>query len=451
LTSFSDEETRASYRVTIDAKEVFTGTITLPPGMVTNIPIALPALAPGWHSAEFALDAKDSLKSDDVAYSTIYVPRPVHGLIVEPRNVPQIFAQESYFVATALNPVREEGKPSPSRFSYTKSSVDEVPAKLKSVPGQAPVEYVVLPGLKTLPTETVQALQAFVGSGGGLVLFLGPATSAIQMARLGEMLPAQIGKLESTADAEGGWHLADFDKATPMFAVFKEPNSGNLSLPEFTRRFALAPTAGSSIVAQFEDGAPMILTRQFGEGRVVLVNTSADTVWTDWQKLKTFVPWVHATARFVTRRDQAHEREVVPNFVSGAELALDVNNAAELKKQTLKLQRVGGEEVTFNTDDDSVVQDLLLETPGIYILKDNSGRELRRIAANLPTAESDLSTLPPAELEQQIVRSAEPEPQILAAGLFGDDSRGKELWRALLIGALVVLLLETILANRLFA
>ena len=60
----------------------------------------------------------------------------------------------------------------------------------------------------------------------------------------------------------------------------------------------------------------------------------------------------------------------------------------------LKLQRVGGEEVTFLTDDDGVYQDVLLETPGIYILKDSTGRELRRLAANLPTAESDLSALP---------------------------------------------------------
>jgi hypothetical protein len=248
-----------------------------------------------------------------------------------------------------------------------------------------------------------------------------------------------------------GWHLVNYDKTAPMFAVFREPNSGNLSLPEFTQRFNLTPAAGSTVVAQFEDGMPLIVARQVGAGRVVLVNSSADTAWTDWQKHKTFVPWLHATARYVTRRDQAHEREAAPAFVSGTELALDATEAVDLKKQTLKLQRVGGSEVSFVTDDDGIAQELLLETPGIYILKDSTGRELRRLGANLPTAESDLSTLPPSEVEQQIVRSAEIEPQILAAGLFGDSSRGKELWRALLLGALALLLLEPILANRMFA
>jgi hypothetical protein len=160
---------------------------------------------------------------------------------------------------------------------------------------------------------------------------------------------------------------------------------------------------------------------------------------------------LHATARYATGRDQAHERDALPRFMSGSELALDVTLTTDLKKQTLTLQRIGGPAVTFATDDDGVNQDVLLETPGVYILNDSTGRELRRLAANLPTAESDLSTLPATEVEQQIARTTAEEPQILAAGLFGDSSRGKELWRTLLLGALAMLLLEPILANRMFA
>ena len=450
LTSFSDEPIRAGYRVKIDGKEAFSGSVELDAGAVTNMPLAIPVLAPGWHSAEFVLDARDSLKADDTAYATIFVPKPVHGLVVETRPSPQIFTEESYFVATALHPVRGEGLSS-SRFSFEKTSIDALKTKLKPEPGQPRVEYVVLPGVKSLPVDLATALQEYVREGGGLMLFLGPGSSAISLARLGELLPAQIGKIESYSEVESGWHLAKYDKAATMFAAFREPNTGTLALPEFTQRFSLTPANGSSVVAHFEDGMPLIVARQVGDGRVVLVNSSADTAWNDWPKHKSFVPWLHATARYLTRRDQAHEREAVPRFVTGAELALDVTTAVDLKKQTLKLQRVGGEEVSFATDDDGVTQDLLLETPGIYILKDSTGRELRRLAANLPSSESDLSALPPLEVEQQIVRDEKAEPQILAAALFGDSARGKELWRTLLLGALAVLLLEPILANRMFA
>jgi hypothetical protein len=349
-----------------------------------------------------------------------------------------------------LNPVREAGQPSPSRFSYTKTSLEDLPQKLKPAPGQPRVEYVVLPGVKTLPNEAVDALRRFVEGGGGLVIFLGPETSPIQYARLGVLCPAQPGRMESASEAGGGWHLAKYDKAAPMFAAFREPHSGNLSLPEFTHRFSLAQSAGSSAVAYFEDAVPLIVARQVGEGRVVLVNSSADTAWTDWQKHKSFVPWIHATARYVTQRDEAHEREALPKFVSGSELALDVTGAVDLKKQVLKLQRLGGEEISIATDDDGLDQEVLLETPGIYVLKDSAGREIRRLAANLPTSESDLSAAPPREVEEQITRNAAPEAPLLEAGLFG-KSKEKELWRVLMLGALALLLLEPILANRMFA
>jgi hypothetical protein len=98
-----------------------------------------------------------------------------------------------------------------------------------------------------------------------------------------------------------------------------------------------------------------------------------------------------------------------------------------------------------------LIQDLMLEAPGIYTLKDSTGRELHRFAANLAAAESDLSTLAPADAEQQLVRTAETKEAVLAAGLFGDATHGKELWRVLLAVALLLLILEPILANRMYA
>lgn len=451
VTSFSDETIRAGYRVMVDGQEVFTGAATVNPGGTTNIPLAIPVLAPGWHSAQFELEGKDALKADDIAYATIFVPRPIHGLVVEPRRVAQVFLEESYFVATALNPTRTESQPSLSGFTYEKTTHERLRFELKPEPGQSAIQYILLPGVKNLPTDAITPLHEFVRGGGGLILFLGPGTSPLALARLGDLLPAQIGKVESLRELEPGWHLGRFDPTAPMFADFREPASGNLSLPEFTQRFSIKPGPGSSVVANFEDGMPLIVARAVGEGRVVVVNTSADTAWTDWQKHKSFVPWLHATAGYVASSDQTHQRETMPAFVSGTELPLAANEALELKKQTLKLQRVGGKEVSFLTDDDRVAQELLLERPGIYILRDGTGRELRRLAANLPSGESELSALPPIEVEQQVVRSAETTPQILAAGLFGDPSLGRELWRVLLICALALLLLEPVLANRMFA
>ncbi len=149
--SFSDEDIpSASYALKIDGKEVFTGTVALDAGSITNVPFAIPALRPGWHSAEFQITARDSLSADNTAYATIYVPPPIHGVVLETRDVPQIFREETYFVATALNPARD-GQPSSSRFVYEKATPDSLAGKLRVEPGRPRVEFVVVPGLKAIP------------------------------------------------------------------------------------------------------------------------------------------------------------------------------------------------------------------------------------------------------------------------------------------------------------
>lgn len=443
ITSFSDEANgQLPFQLRIDGNEVLNGSIALDAGAVTNFPISVPALAPGWHSAEFVIQTKDALRADDTAYAAIFVPPPVHGLVVETRQTAQIFMEESYFVATALNPVRDEGKLSPSRFSYSKSTLDELASKLKRVPGQKRVEYVIVPGVRDLSAETVTALREFVEAGGGLMLFLGANTSPISYSALGEMLPAQIGKVEARGATERGWHMANYETASPIFAAFREPNSGNLFLPEFTHRLGLKPNAGSKVVAEFDDGPPLIVTRQLGAGRVLLVNTSADTAWTGWQKHKSFVPWLHGAARYLCGREDSSERVSAPTFVSDSEAELELGG----KQAALKLQHQNGQEMAIGEGADEVT----LELPGIYSVKDSGGKELRRIVANLPNAESELSTLSPPEIEQQLVRSIEPTPT-LTAGLFGDPTRGRELWRLILLTVLGLLLFEPVFANRMFA
>jgi hypothetical protein len=174
------------------------------------------------------------------------------------------------------------------------------------------------------------------------------------------------------------------------------------------------------------------------------VNTSADTRWTDWQKHKSFVPWLHSTAFYLSGRNPAEQRESAPVFNSDSEADL----AVAVKEQPVKLQRAGGEETSLRADQDGVLRDVPLNAPGIYSIKDSAGAELRRIAVNVPSAESDLTFAAAAETEQQFVRRTDPEPVTLAAGLFGDSAHGRELWRLLLIAALLFLVIEPIVANR---
>ncbi|HTG43300.1 MAG TPA: BatA and WFA domain-containing protein, partial [Verrucomicrobiae bacterium] len=318
ITSFSDESySGLKYHFRIDGKEVFSGQMALPSLAGTNLPLAMPGLQSGWHSAEFSIEAKDGFAADDSAYASLFVAEPIRCLVVEPRGGERPYLEESYFVATALNP-SGSGANTPARFVYEKTSPDDLASKLQPQPGKPRYELVVLPACKQI-SQAAPALKAFVNQGGGLMVFLGEGISAnAYNSELAELLPAELLRVDRMS--ENPWHMAKMEKASPLFELFREAGSGNLTLPEFTGRFTLRKRAEAVLGAEFDDGEPFILDRKVGAGRVVLLNTSADTKWTDWQKRKTFVPWIHSAAAYLTSRAEADRREISPAFSAGLEV-----------------------------------------------------------------------------------------------------------------------------------
>lgn len=448
VVSFSDENysaVRATLR--FDGKEVLSQNLDLPRLGSTNIPISAPSLTPGWHNAEFALDLKDNFAADNKFYQSLFVPEPLRALVVEPRKTEKVYQEETFFAVAALDPALGSTNAASSRFAVAKTAIEKLSSDLSIQPGHPPSDFVLLPGIKQLSPAAVSALKMHVQNGGGLLLFLGENVSANRYnTELGELLPVSIGQPETSGTVP--WRLGIYDKRSPMFAPFSQPNSGNLSIPEFTQRFTLAPKPESTVAAEFDDGTPLVVQRKFGKGIVLLVNTSADASWSDWPKHKSFVPWLHGAGRLLAGETKAESIEPPMAFLTGSDIDLELGAAA--KKQSFRLQRSDGKETVLAADDQGRLASIQLDLPGIYSLKDASGREIRRFAANVPIQESDLSMLAPTEIQQKLARSADQSPSGLAS-LIGDSSRGKEVWRALLLAALFLMLIEPMIANRTLA
>ncbi|MBI5388370.1 MAG: VWA domain-containing protein [Verrucomicrobia bacterium] len=457
IASFSDETSKPfAAELLFDGKPATKWQITLAAGAQTNLALSSPRLAAGWHSAELRIRISDSLALDNARFQTLFVPEPIRLLLVEPRQVPKLFLEETFFVASALDPSHGLSNGAPTGFALEKVTPAQLTARLASSSSRrqeaqasaSPLEVVMLPGLKQVPPDAIAALKSFLDSGGGLLIFLNDAVSAnFYNAELRDLLPVELGQAESVKDTP--WRLREFQPDAPMFAVFRQPNSGNLAIPEFTRRFAANLTAGAAVRASFDDGVPLIAERRVGAGRVVWVNTSADTAWSDWPKHKTFVPWLHAVARYLSGRAGAASQEQWQSFTAGDDIPLDLGASA--KGASLTLRREGAREVALNADENGHVRDADFEAPGVYSLRDASGRELRRFAVNAPVAESDLAAMTANDFEQHLARTEPPREPLIAEGLFGESNHEKELWRVLLLAALVLLFLELLLANRTLA
>jgi hypothetical protein len=338
----------------------------------------------------------------------------------------------------------------PSRFAVEKISPDELTKRLSRQSTRLDCELVILPGLSQVPSGLPAALAGFARRGGGLLLFLNDDVSPSRYnEEFGELLPGQLGHPERPSSSDAKWHLDDYERKAPMFDPFRRPGSGNLALPEFSRRFSISPNAGTAVTARFEDDVPAIVSAKVGQGKVVLANTSADTAWTDWPKHKTFVPWLHSLCSWVAARTGAEPPRARERLVVGSDR--DIALGAGAKNQSFRFQRPGEKESILTADGDGQLRNLDFSKPGIYGVIDRGGQELLRLAVNPPAQESDLAALTPNGFQAQLARAAEPRGAATASVGGGADNQQKELARWLLLAGLALLLAEAGLANRTYA
>jgi len=448
LASFSDENSLAfPVEMSADGRPFASQSLSLKAGASTNLSVALPPLTPGWHDLKASLETHDSLEVDNSQYACLLVPEPAHVLVAEPRGSARVFEQASFFLSSALDPTKGSTNSVSGSFHLTSVSPQEIAHELEKPKNEASWNVVILPGLMELPDGIGGSLKAFVQSGGGLILFLDEGMSANRyQSELADLLPVRFGNPDQAPDVSSPWRISLYDTNSLAFAPFRLPNSGDLRIPEFTKRYGLEAVEGAARLAFFDDGVPIVVTRSFGKGRVALVNTSADTGWTDWQKHKTFVPFIHGLTKYAAQKATMESHQENNSFVAGEVSDIDLGLQARLTQFVLKMP--DAKEAQFTTDEKGRLKDPNMWLPGIYSLRDKAGHELRRFAVNLPVQESNLEALRPTDFIQQLVRVQESPKQTLAAGIFGSRNDQRQFWTALLLGALILLLVEPFVANR---
>jgi len=205
------------------------------------------------------------------------------------------------------------------------------------------------------------------------------------------------------------------------------------------------------VLARFDDPleSPGIVERTYGWGRVLLLTSSADKDWNSWPDHPTYLPVMMELTRSVARRDVSGADRLVGAAV---ELELDPNRYAadalvrspafpNERESSVTGQLVEGRGLLFSFD--------RTDRPGFYqfVLQRQDGtEEIRWVAVNIDADESDLSAASEAELR----KAAGDVPLTYVAGgqdlgAVGADAR-TELWRLVLIAALIALVSEQSLA-----
>ncbi len=414
-------------------------------GVTERFPVQFPTA--GQHRIGARLES-DAVAADNYRCAVVDVPLDVPVLLVDGDPA----ARDATYVATALAP----GGPVATGIRPRIES----PRYLSLNPLE-PFRAIYLLNVERLENSAVEALERYTAAGGGVAIFLGDRSSAPfvneKLYRDGKGLfplplsaPTElpVDRLQKAPDLEVSAH--------PIFHVLAGQRNSFLPMVTVQRYFAAAEgwdasrDAGTQVIAKLRNGAPLVVERKFGQGRVVAFLTSAAPVWNNWARGN---PSYVVTMLELEAYLGARGKEEISHPVGSA---LDVKLKAAEYAPAIQFSSPREDKQPAVTVDAVPTPDGMLEaslggtqTSGIYTLRltrKDGAAENRLVAFNVDPAEGDLKALTGDELASRL---AGVEYTFERAQTFHSAARevqGYNLAEALLYALVALLIGEQLLA-----
>lgn len=418
----------------------------------------------GQHTVSARLD-DDSTQADNVRYRVVEVTDTHPVLLID--GAPR--ARDAYFVATALAPG--------GRAVTGLSPVIQPPSYLRTAADLKKYAAIYLLNIDELGEAAVDATESFVRDGGGVVFFLGErCNSAVvneQLFRDGKgLFPVALGvptNLVETRDPESPDLVVD--ERHPVFSGFAQRKNSFLNQVRVYRYFSVRNEPDSAtappkeeptqlpdntrVAVRLRNGAPLVVEKPFGEGRVVAVLTKASPEETTLGQWNT---WAQGNPSFVVTLLQlqsylAGSRGSASEHLVGWPLSIPFDGQRYVGKVRFRLPP-GATQQILDVDAQQNPEGLVatcrdVSTSGIYRLElvtHDGQQEDKLIACNVAPEEGDLHRLDQGDIANRL--SGIPYSFHRATELH-DDARhlaGVNLSETLLVALVVLLCGEQVLA-----
>jgi hypothetical protein len=346
----------------------------------------------GSHRITARLEA-DAVAADNDRYCAIDVPAEAAVLLIDgdarPRN--------ARYLGIALAPgesVRTGLRPQ-----------IETPSYLSRKP-LGNFGAINLANIERLDSSAVRALEKYVEEGGGVAFFLGDrcdvkffndvlyrSGKGLFPAPLERQAELEVDRLEPAPDLQVDEHY--------IFNRFTGKRNSYLQAVAVQRYFALPkgwlPSAksGVRVAAHLRNGAPLIVERSFGKGRVVAFLTTAAPTWNNWAGNPGFVVVMQDLEAYLAQRAADESRLV------GSPLALRLDSKLYRPEVQFALpEQAISRSVPVNAirGADHMLTASFFDTDqsGFYeaqLVRSDNSVETRRYAINVDSAEGDLAAL----------------------------------------------------------
>lgn len=434
LQNFSRKEfPEVSVETFVEGKRIFASTVDVKPEISRAFEAQYHFPATGSYRVEFRVDTKDAFPTDNVRYHAVDVRMPVKVLCVNGTPTTVRYLRETIYLEVALNPAEMgEGK---GDTIFSPRVVN--PEDLASI-NLSDYAAIVFANVRSLRSDVIERVDAYVRRGGGLIWFLGdevsvPRYNEYLYAKGSGVFPAMLVKEEGdTTDIENYWTVSDFDEDHFITGLFTDPTKGDLSVARYYRRFDIGglEEAEARAIMHFSDGRPAVVEKKLGEGRIIMATSTADEAWTDLPRRKIFLPFIHRCMLYVTN---------ISDDQTGSN-GFKVGESVRLDEKAVSVEKPGG--AKSDVSDTGVFSDT--DVPGIYRQIDKRGKTISAFSVNIDPVESDLSQYTAEDIRSIILGTRAGIP---GGGQQAGPTSNREIWAYLLIALLILLLGEVWLAN----
>jgi hypothetical protein len=395
----------------------------------------------------------DAIGEDNQRFFTLTIPEKITILCV---------AATPSDIRYPLMALQSEGS------THTASLLDirqSQPGKL-SLSDMRDVDVMLVSGLSGLGESAAEIVAGFVQRGGGLILFpepgysVPPASSSFLLSKL-KIPPPQ--SVSNSASGTTSLSFRRVDQEHPLFHTVFEKEESNakrrvIESPAIVKSLLRQPGKEGSSVIELGDGSPFLSEHKSGKGRVLFYSVAPELAWSDFPLKALFAPLIYRSVVYAASTSRAEQSayagdDVVVKIPSGASGSSGerFRFVAPDRTDEIVLPRSSGLE--SGNDGELVFGPLRLRQPGVYAL--NNGPAIASlVAVNANPLESDTRAIEPDELvmvwehlgiPESSVRSLTPGDQVETAVM---ESRfGVELWKHALLLALLMALLEMLIAR----
>jgi hypothetical protein len=404
---------------------------------------------PGGHVVEARLPP-DRLPADDVRSCAVEVVDRVEVLLVADEAAGSGPGSDAFFVATAL-------APGPAAATGLLPRV--IPPTSLAATDLAPFDVIWILDVERLDAAAVEAVEAHASAGGGVVFVCGPRTRPEfvnqSLQRGGEgPFPVPLAGAVEVLQPPGPGRVPDLvAEPHPVVAVLSGTRNPLLDAVRIERVMAVergfddATVPGCRRLLSLRDGRPLLIERPFGKGLVAAMLTTAAPTWNNWARGNPswVVVMLELQSHLARQRRRAESLDVgddlrIPLIAGNDEIEVEflVPPDATLVRQVATPTAGGGFESR-----------LVADVPGAYVARwrrvDGTERE-RVVAAQIDATEGRLERAGRERLGRQLAGVPFEYEAADELDPSGGDLAGASLARPLLLGLLVVLVLEQLVA-----